>query len=141
MMNRWINQVLIPWKMTKPPGAIPILVLDMYCIHMMGTMNGIQSLGMEVLYILAGCTYLCQPVDVGLNKSIKCGMREKWEECMLEGDGLVDGVAKEPSQKQVAEWLLDVYNNIPRETGGMHGRRKDMHGFDCIINLPLYVLI
>ena len=34
---------------------------------------------------------------------------------MVDGEGIVDGVAKEPSLKMVAEWLLDVYNNIPEE--------------------------
>jgi hypothetical protein len=32
-------------------------------------------------------------------------MREKWVDWMLEGDGIVDGVAKEPSRKLVEEWL------------------------------------
>ena len=44
---------------------------------------------------------------------------------MLEGDGIVNGVAKEPSRKQDAEWLLDVYNNIPRETGRNAWRKKE----------------
>ena len=35
---------------------------------------------------------------------------------MLEGDGIVDGVAKEPSQKLVAEWLVDVYTNMDAKT-------------------------
>jgi hypothetical protein len=38
MMHLWIDQVLVPWKMTKPPGVVPILVLDAYHIHMMGTL-------------------------------------------------------------------------------------------------------
>ena len=118
MMNHWNNQVLVSWKMTKPPSVVPILVLDTYCIHMMGTIvNQIQSLGIEVLHIPVGCTYLCQPVDVGLNKLIKCGMREKWEYWMLGSYGIVNRLAKEPSQKQVAEWLLDVYDNVLREMG------------------------
>ena len=83
----------------------------------------------EVLHIPAGCTYLCQPIDVGLNKSIKCGMREKWEDWMLEGDGIVNGVAKEPSRKQVVEWLLDVCNNIPKETGRNAWRKKGYEWF------------
>jgi hypothetical protein len=130
MMNRWIDQVLVPWKMTMPPGVVPILVLDAYLVHMMGSIvNRIQSLGIEVLHIPAGCTYLCQPVDVGINKTIKCGMREKWEDWMLEGDGIVNGVAKEPTRKQVAEWLLDVYNNIPKETGRNAWRKKGYEWF------------
>ena len=54
-------------------------------------------LGIEVIHIPAGCTYLCQPVDVGINKSIKTAMREKWEDWMLDGEGMVNGAAKEPT--------------------------------------------
>ncbi len=37
---------------------------------------------------------------------------------MLESEGFVDGAAKEPSpsQKLVAEWLIDVYTSIPGQT-------------------------
>ena len=118
MMHLWIDQVLVPWKMTKPPGVVPILVLDAYRVHMMGTVvNRIQSIGIEVIHIPAGCTYLCQPIDVGINKTIKCGMREKWEDWMLQGEGIVDGAAKEPTRKLVAEWIVGVYNNISCDTG------------------------
>ena len=127
MMHLWIDQVLVTWKMTKLPGVVPILVLDAYCIHMMGTVvNHIQSLGIEVIHIPAGCTYLCQPLDVGINKTIKCGMREKWEDWMLEGAGIVDGATKELTQKLIAQWIVDVYNNI---WDGMLGRRKALNGF------------
>ena len=117
MMNRWIDLVLVPWKDSKAPGIVPILVLDVYRVHMMGTIvNRIQSLGIEVIHIPAGCTYLCQPVDVGVNKSIKNGMREKWEDWMMEGDGIVHGAAKEPSCQLVAKWLVEVYRRIPAQT-------------------------
>ena len=90
MMHLWIDQVLVPWKMTKLPGVIPIMVLDASCIHMMGkVVNPIQSIGIEVIHIPAGCTYLCQPIDVEINKTLKCGMREKWEDWMLEGGELL----------------------------------------------------
>jgi hypothetical protein len=116
-MNNWIDCVLIPWKNMNAPGVVPLLILDAYRVHMMGNiMNRIQSLGIEVIHIPAGCTYLCQPVDVGINKTIKTAMREKWEDWMIDGGGLVNGVAKEPSRKMVAEWILDVYNNIQGQT-------------------------
>ena len=64
---------------------------------MMGNIvNRIQSLGIEVVHIPPGCMYLCQPVDVGINKSIKSRMREKWENWMVTGGGIENGVAKEP---------------------------------------------
>jgi hypothetical protein len=76
---------------------------------MMGNIvNRIHYLGIEVVHIPLGCTYLCQPIDVGINKSITMGMRGKWENLMVAGDGIVNGATKEASHKLVAEWLIDV---------------------------------
>jgi hypothetical protein len=36
---------------------------------------------------------------------------------MTEGKGIVDGVAKEPSRKLRAEWIVEVYGGIPEEVG------------------------
>ena len=52
---------------------------------------------------------------------IKWGVREKWEDWMIEGDGVVDGAAKEPSRKLVAGWLVDVYKTFRVKLLGIHG--------------------
>ena len=84
---------------------------------MMGNIvNRIQALGIEVVHIHLGCTYLCQPVDIGINKFIKSRMHEKWENWMVVGDGIVNGVAKELTRQLVAEWVVDVYKNLPAQT-------------------------
>jgi hypothetical protein len=117
IMNKWIDLVLIPWKNAKVPGIVPLLILDAYRVHMMGSVvNRIQSLGIEVMHILPGCTYLCQPVDVETNKTFKNGMQEKWEDWMLEDDGIANGVTKEPPRRFIAEWLVDVYLCTPAQT-------------------------
>jgi hypothetical protein len=68
MMHKWIDDVLIPWKQTRNPVAGSLLILDAYRMNMMSSIvNHIQSLGVEVQHKPAGCTYLCQPVDVGIN--------------------------------------------------------------------------
>ena len=36
MMNRLIDQVLIPWQNEKVPDIIPLLILNAYQVHMMG---------------------------------------------------------------------------------------------------------
>jgi hypothetical protein len=55
MMNKWIDLVLDPWKTSKAPGVIPIITLDAYYVHMMGTIvNRIQSLGIKVVHIPPG---------------------------------------------------------------------------------------
>jgi hypothetical protein len=54
MMHPWIDQVLVLWKMMKLPGVVPILALDAYPVHMLGTVvNHIQSIGIEVIHIPA----------------------------------------------------------------------------------------
>ena len=35
---------------------------------MASVVNEMQALGVEVEHIPAGSTYLCQPVDIGINK-------------------------------------------------------------------------
>jgi hypothetical protein len=89
-------------------------MLDAYRVHQMGSvMNRIQSMGIEVTHIPAGCTYLCQPIDVRISKPIKTRLHEKWEDWMTGGKGIQDGVAKEPSRKVVAEWLVETYTTMP----------------------------
>ncbi len=76
-------------------------------------MNQIQALGIEVQHILAGCTYLCQPMDVGINRSIKKEMNEQWEEWMINGGGVEDGVAKPPLTKaggRTDRWGIQSYH-------------------------------
>ena len=72
-------------------------------------------MGIEVIHDPAGYTYLCQPVDVGNNKSIKMRLTKLWEDWMTDGAGVVNGIAKEPPHKQVAEWLLEAYTMMPEE--------------------------
>jgi hypothetical protein len=84
---------------------------------MMGSIvNHIQALGIEVQHIPGGCTYLYQPVDVGINRSIKKEMTEQWEEWMINGGGVEDGVAKPPARRQVAELIIGAYKSITKQT-------------------------
>ncbi len=132
MMHKWIDDVLIPWKQTRNPDVVPLLILDAYRVHMMGSIvNRIQSLGIEVQHIPAGCTYLCQPVDIGINRPIKKAMMEQWEDWMYAGGGVVEGVAKTPSRKLVAEWIIDTYKVIMEETARNAWRKK---GFEWIMH-------
>ena len=131
-LHEWVEVILKPWREARdsnnPSMQPPILILDAYHVHQMGSvMNRIQMMGIEVLHILAGCTYLCQPIDVGINKPIKNGLCDKWDQWMVEGEGIVSSQAKEPSRKMVAAWLVDIYDNIP-ETVGMNAWKKE--GFE-----------
>ena len=113
-MDRGHPQAIQRQNDTRDPGGPPpILILDAYRIHQMGlVVNRIPEMGIEVLHIPTGCTYLCQPIDIGNNKPLKVAMREKWETWMTNG-GIVNGITKEPTRQQVANWLVDAYTNIP----------------------------
>ena len=79
MMHKWINQVVIPWRNTRDPGFVPLLILEACQMHMMGSLvNSIKALGIEVQHILGSCPYLCQPVDVSINHPNNTGMLEQW---------------------------------------------------------------
>jgi hypothetical protein len=71
-------------------------------------------MGIEVVHIPTGCTYLCQPNDIRINKPIKTRLGEKWEDWMTDGEGIEDGVLKEPSRKVVTKWLIETYTTMPR---------------------------
>ena len=63
MMSEWIDLVLKPWKddrdANNPSIQPPILVLDAYRVHQVGSLvNQIQAMGIEVVHIPVGCTYL-----------------------------------------------------------------------------------
>jgi hypothetical protein len=65
---------------------------------MKSTLNAIEDLGVKVEHIPGGCTSLCQPVDVGVNKPFKFRMRKLWEEWMID-TGLHQGKST-PNKKE-----------------------------------------
>ncbi len=111
LVHFWIKN-LAPDIENIPPGIIPIS-LDSYKVHLMGSVvNQIEDLGAEVWHIPGGFTSLCQPIDVGFNKSLKECICEGFEGWMIH-DGLESG--KAPSSKDVMNWTVDAYNAISNE--------------------------
>ena len=108
-MKAWVKQILKPYMFSKPDGIVSILLLDMYKCHMMeSVVSTITQLGVEVLHIPVGCMGLCQPVDVGINKSLKSEVQKLWEGWMVKLC-LNDGVNVPPTWLDVAEWVIEVY--------------------------------
>jgi hypothetical protein len=112
-MILWVDKILKPYVETAPDGIVPVLFLDSYRCHMMASVvQRIQDLGVEVEHIPGGCTSLCQPVDVGVNKPFKTRMKRLWEEWMIE-DGLRTGTTQPPARKDIAEWCSQSYKDLP----------------------------
>ena len=84
-MLRWIEEILKPYLVVNPPppGIIPVILLDAYRCHMMASVtDALADLGIEIISIPGGCTGLCRPLDVRINKSFKSRVRALWEEWM-----------------------------------------------------------
>ena len=47
----------------------------------------------------------------------------------MEGEGVVDGRARELSCEIVAEWLVEVYSNIPEEIGKNSWKKEGFEWF------------
>ena len=79
IMLEWVHNILAPYVATPPPGIVPLLYLDSFRVHMMGSViNAIQVLGVEVEFIPPGCTGLVQPVNVGYNKAFKAKVKDQY---------------------------------------------------------------
>ena len=115
VMLQWVEKILKPYVDDAPDGVVPLLFLDLYHCHIMGSaVTAIQNLGVEVEHIPGGCTYLCQPVDVGVNKPFKKLIRDKWEQWMIL-EGIVHGMTSPPTRKQIAKWTLHAKSHINQQ--------------------------
>jgi len=86
-MLDWVDDVLKPYVTTAPVGIIPILFLDSFKVHLLGSIaDAIQGLGAKLEIIPPGCTSLVQPIDVGINKPVKANMRKIYTEWLPEQD-------------------------------------------------------
>ena len=47
----------------------------------------------------------------------------------MDGLGIVDGTAKEPSRKLVAEWIFEVYTSVPPQIGRNAWMKKGVEWF------------
>jgi hypothetical protein len=109
-MIHWIRLVLKDYFRVNPPppGVVSLLILDEYRCHIMASVvQRIKKLGIEVIHITSGCTGLCQPLDVGINKPFKCRVWQRWEEWMISGIKRT-GTVESPSRAEVSAWVAEV---------------------------------
>jgi hypothetical protein len=116
-MLDWVDYVLKPYVATAPVRIIPILFLDSFKVHLLGSIaNAIQGLGVELEIIPPGCTGgLVQPIDVGINKPFKANMRKIYTDWLLEQDA--DAAIPYASRLlDVSAWILEAVEGIKQET-------------------------
>ena len=76
--------------------------------------DAIVDLGIEIISIPGGCTGLCQPLDVGINKPFKARVRALWEEWMIEKIDRT-GMVYAPSREDISSWVAQVVWGMDRK--------------------------
>ena len=111
VMKIWIEKVLTPYAATAPQGIQPILLLDYYrCHQMQSVLQSIQHTGTDVMHIPAGCTGLCQPVDVGITKPMKDRVQNSWEDWMV--DQGVETFRFNPHRDTLSKWIIESLQTL-----------------------------
>jgi hypothetical protein len=117
VMVAWVEEVLAPYVATAPDHVTPLLILDSYRCHMMGSVvQRIQDLGVEVQHIPGGCTSLGQPVDVGFNKPFKDRLQRAWNSWMR-AEAVIHGTTRPPTRLDVATWVAGTMEEMRGEGG------------------------
>ncbi len=137
MMLLWFEKSLVPWKNTLPNDMMALLILDFFRIHMIGPIvEKIQGICIEVQHIPGGCTHLCQPIDVGINRPNKVALVDMWEDWLEtevleneENEGVIN--IETPSRELIANWVVEEYWMLDEEKCKNAWRKK---GFVLIID-------
>jgi DDE superfamily endonuclease len=80
VMLMWVRTILQPFLEDVPANIQPSLLLDSYRCHTMAPVTEeIEAMGVQIEIIPGGCTGMCQPIDVGIGKTIKTLARHLWE--------------------------------------------------------------
>ena len=133
IMKEWVLKVLPLWiadlkAQFGNEHIVPLLILDAYKCHMQASIvTLIQDLGIEVLHIPGGCTYLCQPLDVGVNRTLKMSVKSEWDDWM-ERTGSV--TLEKPSRKLIGEWVLKAWDDLDAQTVRNSWKKK---GFEWVL--------
>jgi hypothetical protein len=107
----WVEEIFALYLLANPlpPGIQPVILLDGYQCHMMQlVVSKVAVLGVEVIHIPGGCTGLCQPLDVDINKLFKHHCHLLWKDWMMNIIN-TDSVIREAMCKEVAAWTAEVF--------------------------------
>ena len=142
LMLMWVEQSLAPYVATAPDGIVPLLFLDSFSVHLMGSVNrAINALGVEVIIIPPGCTSVTQPVDIGYNKPFKGLVRDQYEEWMIHDS---EDLSTPPRRVDVARWIVEAERNMKRSTMVNSWMRHDLEYFpraSPVVDVPPVVRV
>jgi DDE superfamily endonuclease len=115
VMHMWCDQVLYPYIKTRPPGVIPVLLMDNFSAHITPTVaQKLRDMNVEVQMLPPNCTQWIQPLDWSVNGPLKYYYGEicrKWRRQQV-----ATGVFDHPTRELIAKWCNKAFNLLTAET-------------------------
>ena len=115
VMLMWVNMALKPYVDTAPEKVVPLLFLPLS--H--------DEFGCQ--HIPGGCTSLCQPIDIGINKPFKAFLHKAWEKWMID-EGIRYGMTSPPTRELIAKWAVYAKDQI-KETNIRNAWRHEPYSW------------
>jgi hypothetical protein len=106
----WINKVYAPWAATKRDPTM--LILDEFSGHMTSEVrDAVAACGAFLEFIPGGYTWCLQPMDVGVNRPFKDGIRSAYDDFCIKHD-----FDKKPRREDVAVWIKHAFDGVKTST-------------------------
>ena len=111
------GEVMLQWLRSNLAGAHnTLLVWDLFAAHRDSrVLSFLRTSGIDVIFIPAGCTSVCQVMDVVVNRPFKAHVRNSyisWRAAQITDKH--PWVA--PKRGQVIDWVLDSWHQFPLES-------------------------
>ena len=128
-MVTYCDKVLVPYLQEKAQGVPCLLLLDAFSAHWTAqTTAKMEEIGITTYKIPPGCTYLTQPIDVGIGKPFKDRVRSFWWEWM-QALGADNATFASPSRETGTKWVADSWDSIPADIVRNAWRKTDFSYF------------
>ena len=125
----WIDCILVPFLQQKNPQTEVVFMWDNYKGHVAAeTKAKLAELGIHPYIIPGECTSLVQPLDVGVNRPFKAILKSKWWDWVISQE-ITTSVFKDPSRKNVAEWVDESWEGIGSDIIKNAWRKTDFSYF------------
>ena len=128
-MNDWVDGVLVPHLQQHAGGGPVYLFLDQFAAHDTASFRTrMELLGVTLKHIPGKCTWLLQPIDVGIGKPFKDRIKEKWFNWMID-HAEMDTNLPIVSRDEIQQWVHETWQQIPEEIVRNSWRKNDLSWF------------
>jgi DDE superfamily endonuclease len=115
-MLDWIERVWVPFAV-KDGSKVLYLLLDSCTTHMTAAVReAFSRCNTEIDFIPPGYTSKLQMMDVGVNKPFKDRIRTEFDDWLVTHIGDDDYANPKPKRENVAQWIVDSWNDIGNST-------------------------